>query len=66
MKLILIVLPHHGQSYFPSDRVEKNPLSILEFNQLFEQILEAESIKKFHFVAFSQGGRFVLSLDPIS
>ena len=33
-KLILIVLPHHGQSYFPSDRMEKNPLSILEFNQL--------------------------------
>jgi len=64
-KLILIVLPHHGQSYFPSDRVEKNPLSILEFNQLFEKILEAETIKKFHFVAFSQGGRFVLSLIPI-
>ena len=64
-KLILIVLPHHGQSYFPSDRVEKNPLSIPEFNQLFEKILEAEAIKKFHFVAFSQGGRFVLSLMPI-
>ena len=64
-KLILIVLPHHGQSYFPSNRIEKNPLSILEFNQLFEKILEAEAIKKFHFVAFSQGGRFVLSLIPI-
>lgn len=63
-KLILIVLPHHGQSYFPSSRIEKNPLSILEFNQLFERILEAEAIKKFHFVAFSQGGRFVLSLIP--
>lgn len=63
-KLILIVLPHHGQSYFPSDRVEKNPLSILEFNQLFEKILETEAVKKFHFVAFSQGGRFVLSLIP--
>ena len=64
-KLILIVLPHHGQSYFPSDRVEKNPLSIIEFNQLFEKILEAETVKRFHFVAFSQGGRFVLSLIPI-
>ena len=64
-KLILIVLPHHGQSYFPSDRIEKNPLSILEFNQLFDEVLEAEAIKKFHFVAFSQGGRFVLSLIPI-
>ena len=64
-KLILIVLPHHGQSYFPGNRIEKNPLSIREFNQLFEKILEAEAIKKFHFVAFSQGGRFVLSLMPI-
>ena len=64
-KLILIVLPHHGQSFFPSNRIEKNPLSILEFNHLFEKILKAEAINKFHFIAFSQGGRFVLSLMPI-
>jgi len=64
-KLILIVLPHHGNSKFPIEKIEKDPLSILEFNQLFEKILETEAVKKFHFVAFSQGGRFILSLIPI-
>ena len=64
-KLILIVLPHHGNSKFPIEKIEKDPLSILEFNQLFEKILEIEAVKKFHFVAFSQGGRFILSLIPI-
>ena len=63
-RLILIVLPHHGKSLFPADRIEKDPLTIEEFNQLFELILLNESIKEFHFVAFSQGGRFVLSLIP--
>lgn len=63
-KLILIVLPHHGNSKFPIEKIEKDPLSIIEFNQLFEQILDVESINDFHFVAFSQGGRFVLSLIP--
>ena len=63
-RLILIVLPHHGKSIFPADRIEKDPLTIEEFNQLFELILLNESIKEFHFVAFSQGGRFVLSLIP--
>jgi len=63
-RLILIVLPHHGKSLFPADRIEKDPLTIEEFNQLFELILLNESIKEFHFVAFSQGGRFVLSIIP--
>ena len=64
-KLILIVLPHHGNSKFPIERIEKDPLSTNEFNLLFEEILDKESITTFHFVAFSQGGRFVLSLIPI-
>jgi pimeloyl-ACP methyl ester carboxylesterase len=63
-KLILIVLPHHGNSKFPIERIEKAPLSTNEFNLLFKQLLDTESITDFHFVAFSQGGRFVLSLIP--
>ena len=63
-KLILIVLPHHGNSKFPIERIEKDPMSTNEFNLLFKQLLDTESITDFHFVAFSQGGRFVLSLIP--
>lgn len=63
-RLVLIVLPVHGKSYIPNERIEKNPLTIVEFNQLIEKILLVESITQFHFVAFSQGGRFVLSLIP--
>ena len=64
-RLVLIVLPHHGKSHFPPERIEKSPLSKEEFNELFEKILLVESITQFHFVAFSQGGRFVLSLIPL-
>ena len=63
-KLILIVLPHHGNSKFPIERIEKDPISTNEFNLLFKKLLDTESITDFHFVAFSQGGRFVLSLIP--
>ena len=63
-KLILIVLPHHGKSKFPIDRIEAQPLSISEFNSIFEKILKKEAVEHFHFVGFSQGGRFVLSLLP--
>ena len=64
-KLILIVLPHHGNSLFPEHRVEQEPLTITEFNGLFQRILDKETIKQFHFIGFSQGGRFVLALIPL-
>jgi len=64
-RLILLVLPFHGNSYFPEERIEDNPISIEEFNNLFKQILDKENVNIFHFVAFSQGGRFVLSLIPL-
>ena len=63
-KLILIVLPHHGKSKFPIDRIERQPLSITEFNSIFAKILEEEAVQHFHFIGFSQGGRFVLSILP--
>ena len=64
-KLILLVLPHHGKSFFPEHRVENNPLTIDEFDRLFQKILDRESINRFNFIGFSQGGRFVLTLLPL-
>jgi len=64
-KLILIVLPHHGKSQFPIERIENQPLKIQEFNSIFAKIIEKEANDHFHFIGFSQGGRFVLSLLPL-
>ena len=64
-KLILIVLPHHGKSQFPLERIENQPLKIEEFNSIFAKIIEKEAKDHFHFIGFSQGGRFVLSLLPL-
>ena len=64
-KLILIVLPHHGKSQFPVERIENQPLKIEEFNSIFAKIIEKEANDHFHFIGFSQGGRFVLSLLPL-
>jgi pimeloyl-ACP methyl ester carboxylesterase len=58
--IISIVLFHHGQSFFPEERIEKNPLSQEEFLDLFNSILKKENISTFHLVAFSQGGRFAM------
>ncbi|MBL6659944.1 MAG: alpha/beta fold hydrolase [Crocinitomicaceae bacterium] len=63
-KLILIVLPHHGKSKFPIEQIENQPLKIQEFNSIFAKILEKQAIGDFHFIGFSQGGRFALSLLP--
>jgi pimeloyl-ACP methyl ester carboxylesterase len=59
-KIISIVLFHHGSSFFPEQRIEKNPLTREEFILLFKSILEKENISNFDVVAFSQGGRFAL------
>ncbi len=58
--IISIVLFHHGESYFPEHRIERNPLKKDEFSTLFDQILSQEQIANFDLVAFSQGGRFGL------
>ena len=63
-KLILIVLPHHGNSQFPAERIKTQPLSVTELSSIFTKILEKEAVVDFHFIGFSQGGRFVLSLLP--
>lgn len=63
-RVISIHLFHHGNSIFPEERIEKNPLQPKEFIYLFQMILDQEIIKDFHLFAFSQGGRFSLCLIP--
>lgn len=63
-RVISIHLFHHGNSIFPEERIEKKPLQTKEFIDLFQMLLEQESINDFHLFAFSQGGRFSLSLIP--
>lgn len=63
-RVISIHLFHHGNSHFPIERIEQEPLQSKEFIALFKLILENESINQFHLFAFSQGGRFSLCLIP--
>lgn len=64
-RVISIHLFFHGQSLFPENRIEKEPLKLSEFIHLFKLILVTENVQKFHLFAFSQGGRFSLCLTPI-
>lgn len=63
-KVISIDLFFHGESYFPLTKIEKNPLKTSEFYLLFKEILKNEQVKSYHLIAFSQGGRFALSILP--
>lgn len=63
-KVIALHLFYHGESYFPKERVEPNPVKLDEFNGLFQLILDKEKVEKFNLFAFSQGGRFSFCLFP--
>ncbi len=63
--IISLHLFYHGNSHFPESRIEKNPLQVHEFKALIDLLLEREKVEKFHTLAFSQGGRFVLSILPL-
>lgn len=63
-RVISIHLFFHGNSLFPINRIEKEPLKTNEFIELFKLILSKEKVIQFHLLAFSQGGRFTLCLTP--
>ena len=63
-KVISINLFHHGNSIFPLERIEKNPITTSEVIQLMQLIIKKENLINFHCIAFSQGGRFILALLP--
>lgn len=54
----------HGNSSYPEERIESNPIVSKEFFEAFKALLHSEKIEKLHIVAFSQGGRFILSILP--
>lgn len=63
--IISLHLFYHGNSHFPESRIEKNPLRINEFKDLIDVLLKNENVNQFHLLAFSQGGRFILSILPL-
>ena len=63
-RVISINLFLHGESTFSDDRLGKNLIAANDVEKLLEKLLKKEKITDFHFVAYSQGGRFVLSVLP--
>lgn len=55
----------HGNSTFNEKRISKNLIQVSDVEKLLENLLHQEKIKEFHLVAYSQGGRFVLSILPL-
>jgi pimeloyl-ACP methyl ester carboxylesterase len=54
----------HGNSTFDESRLTNNLITVSDVEKLLENLLKTEKIKDFHLVAYSQGGRFVLSVLP--
>lgn len=63
-RVISLNLFHHGNSTFPIQDIERDPLRTNEFVELFDLLLNEEKTDRFHLFAFSQGGRFSLCLLP--
>lgn len=63
-KIISVDLFLHGDSTFDSSRVYKNLVTADDVEKLLEKLLSEEKVSKFHWVAYSQGGRFTLSVFP--
>lgn len=64
VKIISIHLFLHGKSTFSTHRIYTNLIQASDVEKLLEKLLEQEKIDKFHIMAYSQGGRFVLSILP--
>lgn len=64
VRVISINLFLHGNSTFSKDRISKRLIQKKDVEKLLENILVKEDIQHFHLVAYSQGGRFVLTILP--
>lgn len=53
---------HHGESKYPTDRINKNTLTVDEFNALFEAFQQKNGINKFSLMGYSLGGKIALQL----
>ncbi len=53
---------HHGNSTYPSHRVDKNTLQKDEIGTIIESFLEQESIDRFSILGYSLGGKMALTI----
>ena len=63
-KIISVDLFFHGESTFDERRIYQDLITAKDVEKLLEKLLLQESVDNFHWVAYSQGGRFTLTLFP--
>ena len=63
-KIISVHLFLHGYSTFSPSRIDTDLITVEHVEKLLEKLLTIEKVDKFHWVAYSQGGRFLLSTFP--
>ncbi|WP_234369074.1 alpha/beta fold hydrolase [Brumimicrobium mesophilum] len=63
-KIISVHLFLHGHSIFNPSRIDKDLITKEHVEKLLEKIFIKEKVQDFHWVAYSQGGRFTLSVFP--
>jgi pimeloyl-ACP methyl ester carboxylesterase len=56
---------HHGNSQYPSERVESNTFTKTEFQQLFELFFKEINTQKFAIMGYSLGGKIALMFTEI-
>lgn len=64
VKVIAINLFLHGESTFSEARINDRPITTFDVEKMLAKILDQEKVDHFHLLAYSQGGRFVLSFLP--
>lgn len=64
-KIISIHLFLHQYSTFSPSRIADGKIYAKDVEKLLEKILKKENVDTFHWVAYSQGGRFTLSAFPL-
>lgn len=63
-KIISVHLFLHGYSTFSPSRIHENLITSEHVEKLLEKLLKKEKVNDFHWVEYSQGGRFTLSAFP--
>ena len=63
-KIISVHLFLHGYSTFSPSRIHEDLITAKDVEKLLEKLLTKEKVEYFHWVAYSQGGRFTLSAFP--
>ncbi|HLV42011.1 MAG TPA: alpha/beta hydrolase [Brumimicrobium sp.] len=63
-KIISVHLFLHGYSTFSPSRIHEDLITAEHVEKLLEKLLTKEKVDHFHWVAYSQGGRFTLSAFP--